>query len=280
MSAHGGWGGDVEAVGKALDILRRLLEEEVSGHTLLHRLCEWAVDAFSGAEMAGAVLSYDAGGSGSVACAEPRVASIEDAQIRTGKGPGPVAADTCTVVRGEFGEGVVRRWPALASAVEAAGFESGSFLCAPLSVGDGLGSLNLYSRIGSAFSEFDAALLRVYATLIASTIRLARDGREAREEVAGLIKAMESRSIIEQAKGIVMATGGVSADEAFDFLVVSSQQRNIKLARLAKELVDPTSGADGVKAIARTRDYSRSRQGTSILTSSSCPDATTARLPG
>nr|WP_271213457.1 ANTAR domain-containing protein [Rhodococcus wratislaviensis] len=147
-------------------------------------------------------------------------------------------------------------------------------------MGDGLGSLNLYSRVGRAFSEFDAALLRVYASLIASTIRLARDGREAREEVAGLIKAMESRSIIEQAKGIVMATGGVSADEAFDFLVVSSQQRNIKLARLAKELVDLTSAADGVKAIARKRDYSRLRQGTSILTSSSCPDATTARLPG
>lgn len=148
-------------------------------------------------------------------------------------------------------------------------------------MGERLGSLNLYSRVGRAFSEFDAALLRVYASLIASTIRLARDGREAREEAAGLIKAMESRSIIEQAKGIVMATGGgVSADEAFDFLVVSSQQRNIKLARLAKELVDLTSGADGVKAIARTRDYSRSRQGTSILTSSSCPDATTARLPG
>ncbi len=105
MSAHGGWGGDVEAIGKTLDALRRLLAEEVSGRTLLQRLCEWAVDAVSGAEMAGVVLSYGAGGSGSVACTDPRIASIEGAQIRTGMGPGPVAADTCAVLRGEFGEG-------------------------------------------------------------------------------------------------------------------------------------------------------------------------------
>jgi hypothetical protein len=241
---HGGFDGDIEAVRKALDALRRLLEEEVPRQVLLQRLCEWSVEAFSGAEMAEVVLPVGAGGSGSVACTDPRVASVEDAQIRTGEDPGHAAADTCTVLVGDFGDGAVARWPAFASAAEAAGFEAGSFLCAPLSVGDGTGSLNLYSRVDWAFSEFDAALLRVYTTLIASTIRLARDGREAREEVAGLIKAMESRSIIEQAKGIVMATGGVSADDAFAFLVVSSQQRNVKLARLAQELVDLTSGAD------------------------------------
>ena len=243
MSEYSSVDTDIGAAEKALDALRRLLEEDVPRQILLQRLSEWAVEAFVGAEVAAAFLPAGTGGSGSVACTDPGVATLEDAQIRTGEGPGPAATDTGTVLVGDFGGGVVARWPAFASAAETAGFETGSFMCAPLPVGDGTGSLNLYSRVGQSFSEFDAALLGVYTTLIASTIRLAREGRDAREEVAGLIKAMESRSIIEQAKGIVMATGGVSADAAFDFLVVSSQHRNVKLARLAQELVDMTSGA-------------------------------------
>ncbi|MFF2113577.1 ANTAR domain-containing protein [Rhodococcus koreensis] len=244
MCEHGGFDTDIEAVGKALDALRRLLEDEVPGQVLLQRLCEWSVEAFAGAEMAEVTLPTGDEGSGRAACTDPRLASIGDAQIRTGEGPGHVAADTHTVLRGDV-SGVAGRWPAFAAAAAASGLEKGSFLSAPLPAGGGAGWLNLFSGAENAFSEFDAVLLQVYATLIESTIRLTGDGREAREEVAGLTRAMESRSIIEQAKGIVMATGGVSAADAFDFLVVSSQKKNVKLALLAQEVVDLTTGADG-----------------------------------
>jgi AmiR/NasT family two-component response regulator len=51
-----------------------------------------------------------------------------------------------------------------------------------------------------------------------------------------LQKAIESRDVIGQAKGIIMARRGVSADEAFDLLRRTSQDLNVKLADLARTL--------------------------------------------
>jgi AmiR/NasT family two-component response regulator len=48
---------------------------------------------------------------------------------------------------------------------------------------------------------------------------------------------MESRAIIEQAKGVIIATSGCSADEAFDLLRLQSQTENRKLRDIASELV-------------------------------------------
>ncbi|MDT2004807.1 ANTAR domain-containing protein [Rhodococcus opacus] len=241
MSRRDGTDQSIESVERALDALHRLLEGEVPKDVLLERLCKWAVETFPNAEIAEVTLRTGTGGTGAIVCTNPRVAAIESALSQTCAGPGRVAAESRTVLRGDFGDGIAQRWPAFAVAAEAAGCETGSFLCAPLSFGGSAGSLTLYSPVAQAFSEFDAVLLRLYTSLITPTIQLAQDGRDARAEVAGLTKAMQSRSVIEQAKGIVMATGGVSADDAFDFLVANSQQRNVKLNRLAQELVDLTT---------------------------------------
>lgn len=56
-------------------------------------------------------------------------------------------------------------------------------------------------------------------------------------EVAGLREALTSRDLIGQAKGILMASEGVSADEAFDILRRASQRMNVKLRDVAAQLV-------------------------------------------
>jgi hypothetical protein len=58
-----------------------------------------------------------------------------------------------------------------------------------------------------------------------------------REELAGLRLALESRAVIEQAKGVLMATAGCSADEAFELLRRQSQHENRKLRDIAAEVV-------------------------------------------
>jgi len=50
-------------------------------------------------------------------------------------------------------------------------------------------------------------------------------------------RAMQSRSEIEQAKGIIMAATGCDPDTAFDTLVRQSQHENRKLREIAAELV-------------------------------------------
>lgn len=57
------------------------------------------------------------------------------------------------------------------------------------------------------------------------------------EENEGLRRAMQTRAVIEQAKGMVIATTGCTADEAFALLTAQSQHENRKLAQVAEDLV-------------------------------------------
>ena len=57
--------------------------------------------------------------------------------------------------------------------------------------------------------------------------------------------ALTSRSVIDQAKGMVMASRGVSAEEAFAVLAQISQQRNVKLRVVAQEFVNRLGASRG-----------------------------------
>jgi hypothetical protein len=77
---------------------------------------------------------------------------------------------------------------------------------------------------------------------------VAREGREQRpvpddSAYARLIARLESLSLIEQAKGILVAQRGCRADEAFNLLRTASQQSQVPVRELAAEIVRNT--ADG-----------------------------------
>ena len=56
-------------------------------------------------------------------------------------------------------------------------------------------------------------------------------------EIEQLNKAMESRSAIEQASGVLMSTMRIGPDPAFAVLVAASQRENRKLREIADRLV-------------------------------------------
>lgn len=56
-------------------------------------------------------------------------------------------------------------------------------------------------------------------------------------ELDQLRRAMVTRAVIEQAKGILIARTGCDAVEAFGLLVLQSQHENRKLWQVAQELV-------------------------------------------
>jgi AmiR/NasT family two-component response regulator len=61
---------------------------------------------------------------------------------------------------------------------------------------------------------------------------------DATNEVTHLRIAIESRAVIEQAKGIIMVRDRCTADEAYQLLTRISQQQNVKLRQLAQTIVD------------------------------------------
>jgi AmiR/NasT family two-component response regulator len=58
------------------------------------------------------------------------------------------------------------------------------------------------------------------------------------EEAANLRLAMESRAVIEQAKGVIMSQRRVTAEQAFEILREASMRYNRKLRDIAVGLVD------------------------------------------
>jgi AmiR/NasT family two-component response regulator len=98
--------------------------------------------------------------------------------------------------------------------------------------------LNLYSRQRNGLTAAD----RDVAFLLATHGSLALASTHARTvadlHAAQLRRAIDSRDIIGQAKGILMNRRGISSDEAFDLLRRISQDMNIKIADLARTLAD------------------------------------------
>jgi AmiR/NasT family two-component response regulator len=58
------------------------------------------------------------------------------------------------------------------------------------------------------------------------------------KEVDNLNAAMESRAVIEQAKGTIMAATGCSPDAAFAVLVARSNSENRRVRDIAEEIME------------------------------------------
>jgi GAF domain-containing protein len=93
-----------------------------------------------------------------------------------------------------------------------------------------LGGLNLYATRPNSFTASDLMLATLYSAHAAVIIDAARRQIQLREAIA-------SRDVIGQAKGILMAQGGLDSDDAFDQLRTASQRLNVKLRDLAADVV-------------------------------------------
>ncbi|MBW3642523.1 MAG: ANTAR domain-containing protein, partial [Actinobacteria bacterium] len=70
----------------------------------------------------------------------------------------------------------------------------------------------------------------------ASSVQTRAKAAPRREEQ--LEQKAQTRSLIGQAMGIIMARSGVSADEAFEMLSAASQRTNEKLLHVAQRIVE------------------------------------------
>jgi hypothetical protein len=95
-------------------------------------------------------------------------------------------------------------------------------------------ALNLYSERPAVFDRAAQTTAQVFADQAAVALYGA-------EQVASLQQAVASRDIIGQAKGILIERHRIDGDEAFGMRLSASQDTNIKLAEVARWLVDDTS---------------------------------------
>jgi GAF domain-containing protein len=157
----------------------------------------------------------------------PQILDIQ--QQETGQGPCIEAAREQTLIcvndlRRDA------RWPEFSAKAQACGISS--MLCAPLWISERtLGALTLYAAQPAAFSAHDERIIELFATLAALALAEA-------QRTEHLRSALVNRDVIGQAKGIIMERYKTTPDAAFSTLTRSSQNRNIKLHEVARQLIE------------------------------------------
>ncbi|NUT92408.1 MAG: GAF and ANTAR domain-containing protein [Saccharothrix sp.] len=225
----------LDEASEAFEHLAAVLADEQPLAEVLQQLVESASRVISDAENV-SVTVVAGGAAQTTAATDDKVVAIDADQYAAGNGPCLEASRTRRPVRVNVAE-AREKWPEFAAAAEGAGVKA--YLSAPLLVdGSVLGALNLYSSEPRAFDPFDEALLRLFTTAASTAITGFRRYERSRELVRSLERALESRAEIDQAKGVLMAAHGVSAEEAFATLVAESQLNNTKLRVVARNLLD------------------------------------------
>jgi GAF domain-containing protein len=228
----------LDEVTGALEALTATFDDAPDLDVLLQTVCEQVIKVIPGADMASVTLLHPEAPQ-TAASTDRRAVEIDAAQYTQGDGPCLRAAASGEVVRVEI-ETAKALWPHFAATSLAAGV--GSYLAAPLAVDSGLtGAVNLFGFGTHGFRDTEAKLLDLYTTVVVFGLRATRRYTNAHAEVGQLRKALVSRSVIDQAKGILMAVHAITDEQAFQRLVAQSQRENAKLHTVAARLVAQVS---------------------------------------
>ncbi|MCU1617033.1 MAG: Two component response regulator with antiterminator output domain [Frankiales bacterium] len=165
--------------------------------------------------------------------------AADELQYRKGYGPCVDAGRAGVVLRIDD---VIEetRWPEYMAHVSETGVRSSLSVPLPYQ-GTSVGALNIYSGLRRAFASPESleAGLEV-AEAIAVAVVNADAHAQLSEQAHHMRLAMESRAVIEQAKGVLMAQRHVDADQAFEILREASQRYNRKLREIALGIVAST----------------------------------------
>jgi GAF domain-containing protein len=172
-----------------------------------------------------------------VAATNDTALTLDESQYEVDDGPCLTAARQNQTVRIDDAA-TDRRWPNFVAAAGDVGVWSS--LSLPLQIADEsyCGGLNLYGLAPMAFSHDDEVLAQAFADQASVIVANTRAYWAAFEMTKNLTIAMESREVIDQAKGILMGQHRVDADAAFAMLRDRSQAENRKLRDIAAEIVD------------------------------------------
>jgi GAF domain-containing protein len=176
-----------------------------------------------------------------VGATHPDVLRADQLQYELREGP---CIDAAVMIRSLHSESLADdpRWPRWGPAVAELGFHS--IISAEVhGRGQRIGALNLYGSSCATFSPDDVEMARMFAGHGAIALANARS-----EET--LLQALETRTLIGQAQGILMERFDLDADHAFSVLRRYSQESNRRISEIVAEIVATRQLPECVEAIA------------------------------
>ena len=161
--------------------------------------------------------------------------SLDECQYEQGHGPCLEASAAATTVSvPEMSD--ENRWPDWAARALAAGVHSSLAIGLPVHE-TVTGALNVYATKPEAFDEEAVTVGQTFAGYAAVALANAHLYDATATLAEHMKTALESRAVIEQAKGIIMGDRRCTADEAFRILTKLSQDTNRKVRDVATALV-------------------------------------------
>jgi GAF domain-containing protein len=171
----------------------------------------------------------------SVAASDDRFAHLEDLQVRHQEGPCIEAFETKELV-GAVDLEHDGRWPLFSQA--AVRREVRAVLASPLPYNqDAVGVVAVLSECSRPWSPANELALLAFTDLAALLIASIIQGEQDSELAGQLQGALDSRPVIEQAKGILMGTQGISARAAYEHLRSRARAERRKLGVVCAEVV-------------------------------------------
>ncbi|MCW3820531.1 GAF and ANTAR domain-containing protein [Micromonospora sp. DR5-3] len=221
--------------------LLALLADSLHVDVFLDQVVKVAAEVISPAVACGLTMRRD-GGAFTVAGSDDLAARADEIQYGADEGP------CLDALRREQVVEVVdlredRRWPRYREHALRLGIVSS--LSLPMTIDrETVGALNLYATQPAAFTQ--TARRRALAFTDQATAALTVILRQADQSLLHqqLTDAMASRSIIDQALGVLMGQQRCTAKEAFALLRQASQHRNRKLRDVAAQIIKQISGED------------------------------------
>ena len=202
---------------------------------VMQRVADLARQTVPGADEA-SVTVVEGKRARSVAFTGSLAVQLDERQYAVGFGPCMDAALSGQVIRIDDTAAGSEAYPGYSEVARRAGVRS------TLSIGlavphRAVGALNLYDLGGEAFDATSVDAAQVLAGHAAIALANSLAVESTRELAEQLQRAMASRAVIEQAKGVISAVRGVDPEQAFTLLSRRSQDTNRQLAELAGEVV-------------------------------------------
>jgi GAF domain-containing protein len=209
---------------------------------LLHRLTVSSVELLA-ATGSGIMLEDEDGTLAFAAASEDRITDIELHQQRASEGACVEAFSGNRLVIVNDIQAEAERWPRYAQRAHVNGI--GAVIGVPMNAfGRTIGVINIYREAPTVWTDEDVTAAEIMAAIGAGYVVHASELRAQMDLTEQLQAAIDSRDVIGQAKGIIMARLSVDADEAFSLLRELSQVRNTKLRKVAKQVIEGSADLD------------------------------------
>ncbi|GAA3825881.1 GAF and ANTAR domain-containing protein [Nocardioides panacisoli] len=221
------------------------LVDEFDALDFLSTLTERAVELLH-ADAAGVILNDLRGNLHVVASTSEQAQLLELLELQNEEGPCLDCFHTGREVVNVAVPEARTRWPRFSAATAEVGYQSAHAI--PLRLRDSLvGAMNLFCVNATRLSEQDIALAQALADIATIGLLQERAVRQSGLIAEQLQTALDSRILIEQAKGVLLASAGLEVQLGFQLMRAYSRRNRQPLKAVAQSVVDHELTADQLR---------------------------------